>query len=106
MLGTVWCLHGHPRQHSAAHSILPIKMEIITSEHMNGSALCLYVQRMTGVTRHVHLVHSEVTRQPGHCGYTNGSQSGGVCGGSGAECYVCSKETCYEFVQVQTSPGL
>ena len=57
-----------------------------------------------------HFVHSEVTRQPGHCGYKNGSQSGGVCGRSGAT-YVCSMETCYmyvcgKFVQVQTSPGL
>ena len=36
----------------------------------------------------VPFVCSEVTRQPGHRGYTNGSQSDGVCGGSGTECYV------------------
>ena len=81
-------------QHGAEHSTHAIKMERITSEQMTGSALCLYVQRMTGVNRHVHFVHSEVTRQPGHCGYKNGSQSGGVCGRSGAT-YVCSMETCY-----------
>ena len=68
---------------------------------------------MTGVNRHVHFVHSEVTREPGHCGHKNGSQIGGVWGRSGAECYALWKHAMYvlcmfcgEFVQVQTSPGL
>ena len=41
--GTVWCLHGHPLQHSGAHSILSTKRKIIiTSEHMTRCALCLH----------------------------------------------------------------
>ena len=42
----------------------------------------------------VPFVCSEVTRQPGHSGYTNGSQSDGVCGGSGTECYVLWRHVC------------
>ena len=58
------------------------------------------------------LVHSEVTRQPGHSGYINCSLSCGVecaCGGvrHNAMFYgIVQCMFCGEFVQVQTSPGL
>ena len=61
------------------------------------------------------LVHSEVTRQPGHSGYINGSQSCGVCvcacacGGVGHNAMFYGNMLCMfcsEFVEAQTSPGL
>ena len=91
MPGTVWCLHGHPGQHSAVHSILSTKREI-TSEHMP-FAPCVHLS--------VHTINDFVGVQM--------APRVVVCvEGVGQNAMFYGNMLCMfygEFVQVQTLPG-